>query len=150
LSPDATRHKYAFDVVPRPLEPLDEQAQVKRRNHGRNRHGRNHTRQVLCDGCACKPAKDKAIKRFTVRNIVDKSSLRDLTDACIIENYELPKFYIKIHYCVSCAVHRKIVRPRSKVTRSIRTNPRQAIADKFREQRDKPAAGGPGGAAPQK
>lgn len=119
--------------------------QVKRRNHGRNRHGRNHTRQVLCDGCACKPAKDKAIKRFTVRNIVDKSSLRDLSDACVIENYELPKFYIKLHYCVSCAVHRKIVRPRSKVTRSTRTNPRQAMMDRFKDQnRDKQGAGAGG------
>jgi small subunit ribosomal protein S26e len=120
--------------------------QVKRRNHGRNRHGRNHTRQVLCDGCAAKPAKDKAIKRFTVRNMVDKSSLRDLSDASIIENYELPKFYIKLHYCISCAVHRKIVRPRAKVERTNRANPRQAMMDKFREQNKDKQPGGPAGA----
>jgi small subunit ribosomal protein S26e len=83
-----------------------------------------------------------------VRNIVDKSSLRDLSDASIIENYELPKFYIKLHYCISCAVHRKIVRPRSKVTRSSRVNPRQAMMDKFREQnRDKNAVAAGSGTA---
>lgn len=118
---------------------------VKRRNHGRNRHGRNHTRQVVCDGCGCKPAKDKAIKRFTVRNIVDKSSLRDLIDACVIDDYELPKFYIKIHYCVSCAVHRKTVRPRARKVRAIRTNPRQAMMDKYRSS-EKGGAARPGGA----
>lgn len=127
---------------------------VKRRNHGRNRHGRNHTHQVVCDGCGCKPAKDKAIKRFTVRNIVDKSSLRDLVDACIIDAYVLPKFYIKLHYCVSCAVHRKTVRPRARTERSNRANPRQAMMEQFRQQGEKQqggmgaggAAGGPGGA----
>eukprot|EP00177_Eucheuma_denticulatum_P008850 GFKZ01016065.1.p1 GENE.GFKZ01016065.1~~GFKZ01016065.1.p1 ORF type:complete len:127 (-),score=14.00 GFKZ01016065.1:1110-1490(-) len=115
---------------------------VKRRNHGRNRYGRNHTHQVVCDGCGCKPAKDKAIKRFTVRNIVDKSSLRDLNDACIIEDYELPKFYIKLHYCVSCAVHRKTVRPRSRATRMIRANQRQVMMEKFRSQGGDKAGGG--------
>lgn len=116
---------------------------VKRRNHGRNRHGRNHTHQVVCDGCGCKPAKDKAIKRFTVRNIVDKSSLRDLNEACIIDEYELPKLYIKLHYCVSCAVHRKTVRPRARAMRAVRTNPRLAMMDKFRQQNDKNNAGAP-------
>lgn len=116
---------------------------VKRRNHGRNRHGRNHTRLVNCDGCGCKPPKDKAIKRFTVRNIVDKSSLRDLTDACVIDNYELPKLYNKTHYCVSCAVHRKTVRPRSKITRGERANPRALLMEKYRKQ----AAGGDAAAA---
>mmetsp|Transcript_11388 Transcript_11388/g.23051 ORF Transcript_11388/g.23051 Transcript_11388/m.23051 type:complete len:110 (-) Transcript_11388:1825-2154(-) len=107
---------------------------VKRRNHGRNRHGRSHTRLVDCDGCGCRPAKDKAIKRFTVRNIVDKSSLRDLSDACVIQNYELPKFYVKQHYCVSCAVHRKVVRPRNRETRRERTRP--ALMDKYRKRDD--------------
>lgn len=118
---------------------------VKRRNHGRNRYGRNHTRLVVCDGCSCKPAKDKAIKRFTVRNIVDKSSLRDLNDACIIDEYELPKIYIKLHYCVSCAVHRKTVRPRARKVRAVRTNPRQAMMERYRAQSgDKSSGARPG------
>eukprot|EP00183_Erythrolobus_madagascarensis_P001543 CAMPEP_0185851076 /NCGR_PEP_ID=MMETSP1354-20130828/5467_1 /TAXON_ID=708628 /ORGANISM="Erythrolobus madagascarensis, Strain CCMP3276" /LENGTH=110 /DNA_ID=CAMNT_0028551877 /DNA_START=1 /DNA_END=333 /DNA_ORIENTATION=+ len=104
---------------------------VKRRNHGRNRHGRNHTRLVNCDGCGCKPPKDKAIKRFTVRNIVDKSSLSDLQEACIIDKYELPKMYNKVQYCVSCAVHRKTVRPRSATDRKVRYQGRPAARDKY-------------------
>lgn len=115
---------------------------VKRRNHGRNRHGRNHTHQVVCDGCGCKPAKDKAIKRFTVRNIVDKSSLRDFTDACVIDEYVLPKLYNKLHYCVSCAVHRKTVRPRARAVRASRGNPKNPMMDKFHAQGGEKGAGG--------
>ena len=50
--------------------------------------------------------KDKAIKRFQVRNMVDASSLRDLKDACAYETYTLPKMYMNMSY-VSCAVHRR-------------------------------------------
>jgi len=37
--------------------------------------------------------------------------------------YTLPKFYIKIHYCISCAVHAHIVRVRSRVGRRSRAPP---------------------------
>merc|ERR1711991_687523 len=83
---------------------------VKRRNHGRNRHGRGHTTMVNCANCGCKPAKDKAIKRYIVRNLVDLSAQRDLQQASAYdpESYRLPKFYLKNYYCVSCAVHSRV------------------------------------------
>ena len=57
----------------------------KRRNGGRNRHGRGITRLVDCSHCMCKPAKDKAIGRFAVRNMVDTGALNDLKAACVYE-----------------------------------------------------------------
>jgi hypothetical protein len=62
----------------------------KRRNNGRSKHGRGMTASVLCNGCGCKPKKDKAVKRFIVKNMVDTSSLRDIREACIVENYQTP------------------------------------------------------------
>ena len=44
------------------------------------------------------------------RNIVDASSLRDIREASVYENYALPKLYIKQYYCVEAAVHQRIVR----------------------------------------
>ena len=69
--------------------------------------------------------KDKAIKRFIVRNIVDASAIRDLQDACAIENYALPKIYRKVDYSISAAIHSKIVRVRSVKNRRIREPPKR-------------------------
>eukprot|EP00940_MAST-03C_sp_MAST-3C-sp2_P002060 g2060.t1 len=99
---------------------------VKRRNHGRNRSNRGSVGKLLdCEGCGCRVAKDKAIKRFQVRNMVDGSSMRDIKEATALETYVMPKVYMKMAYCVGCAVHRRIVRGRSKEARKIRVIPRR-------------------------
>ena len=46
-------------------------------------------------GCGCNPPKDKAIKRMSVRNMVDSAALRDVREASAYENYQLPKFHMK-------------------------------------------------------
>ena len=64
---------------------------VKRRSHGRNKKGRGHVNRVRCASTGKAIPKDKAIKRFIVRNIVDASSMRDIRDASAFETYALPK-----------------------------------------------------------
>jgi small subunit ribosomal protein S26e len=96
---------------------------VKRRNHGRNKHGRGHTNRVRCVSTGKAIPKDKAIKRFVVRNMVDASSMRDIRESSVYENYTLPKLYIKMYYCIEAAVHQRIVRSRSRTERKNRAPP---------------------------
>mmetsp|Transcript_19519 Transcript_19519/g.26377 ORF Transcript_19519/g.26377 Transcript_19519/m.26377 type:complete len:143 (-) Transcript_19519:69-497(-) len=124
----------------------------KRRNGGRSgKKGRGKTRQVDCAHCNCKPAKDKAIKRFIVRNIVDSGAMNDLKASCAYDLYALPKWYMKTYYCISCAVHMRVVRVRNRQMRRNRQPPQR-----FRRRDDggkkpeapKPAPTAPVGAAP--
>jgi ribosomal protein S26 len=86
---------------------------VKRRNHGRSKHGRfahffpfrsvlltyfgrGHVNPIRCDNChRCTP-KDKAIKRFHVRNIVDSAAIKDLVESSCVEGERFPSVSLRI------------------------------------------------------
>ena len=83
-------------------------------------------KRVFCESSGALVPKDKAVKRFIVRNMVESAAIRDLQEACAYETYTLPKMYRKVHYSISAAIHSKVVRVRSREARRIREPPRRA------------------------
>ena len=95
---------------------------TKRRNHGRNKKNKGHCDKTNCTNCGRMVPKDKAIKRFQMRNMVDASSKRDIKESYAYDqnDFNMPKIYVKISYCISCAIHARIVRVRSGKDRKTR------------------------------
>ena len=68
--------------------------------------------RVRCESSGAMVPKDKAIKRFIVRNIVDASALRDMQEACVVdsESAELCRGW-KTHllcFFLLCVTHKHI------------------------------------------
>jgi small subunit ribosomal protein S26e len=82
--------------------------------------------------------KDKAVKRFMVKNMIETAAQRDLKEASVYEVYAVPKMYLKVEYCISCAVHAHMVRARNAAQRKIREPP-----PRFRAGDNKPNTGKP-------
>ncbi len=96
----------------------------KRRNNGRNKNNKGHADAVHCTNCCRLVPKDKAIKRFIIKNMVDASSKRDIEEMSAYtdkdEPYTMPKLFVKNQYCVACAIHARIVRVRSTENKKVR------------------------------
>lgn len=95
----------------------------KRRNNGRNKANKGNAINVNCNNCTRLVPKDKAIKRFIIKNLVDGSSKRDIEEASAYtgdEAHAMPKLFMKNQWCVACAIHARIVKVRTTEDKRIR------------------------------
>merc|ERR1711988_939852 len=108
----------------------------KRRNNGRSKNNRGAPGRVNCDNCNRIVPKDKAIKKFQVRDIIDAASKDDIGKASAYKGpTAVPKLMLKMYYCVSCAIHNRIVAVRSVTDRRKRDTGKRKFQRRPQEQK---------------
>lgn len=85
----------------------------KRKSRGRSKGGKGRSRFVQCSQCGSLLPRDKAKKVTIYKSLVDSSIEKELrAHGAIISKAKVQRWF-----CVSCAVHRGVIKVRSKARR---------------------------------
>ncbi|MEM3696245.1 MAG: 30S ribosomal protein S26e [Candidatus Bathyarchaeia archaeon] len=93
----------------------------KRKSRGRSKGGKGLSGAVQCAMCGQLVPRDKAKKVTTRRSIVDPQLAKELRQ----KGTYLSSWIDTKYYCISCAVHRGIVKVRAREERRSRLRPRR-------------------------
>jgi small subunit ribosomal protein S26e len=88
----------------------------KRKSRGRSKGHKGRSGMIQCDSCGSLVPRDKAKTVTKYSSLVDRSLSKELRD----QGAFIPRNKIEKHYCISCAVHRRVVKVRAKDKRHSR------------------------------
>ena len=94
---------------------------VKRKSRGRSKGGKGRSGYVQCSSCGELVPRDKAKKVSRRVSLVDRTIAKELRQ----KGAYLPSRTVTKYYCVSCAVHRGVVKVRAKGERRYRPRKRR-------------------------
>ena len=85
----------------------------KRKSSGRSKGGKGRSDRVQCTNCGNMVPRDKAKRSSRYVSLVDHMLAKELRN----QGAQIARQKVVNYYCVSCAVHFKVVRVRSKDSR---------------------------------
>lgn len=88
----------------------------KRKSGGRSKGRKGRSSFVQCVSCGARVPRDKAKKQTSYKSLVDYSLAKELRAS----GAYFSRTKVENHYCISCAVHRRLVKVRAKAQRSQR------------------------------
>lgn len=86
---------------------------LKRASRGRRKGNKGSSGRVQCDNCGQTVPKDKAKKVTTRVNLVDFQLAKELRE----QGAYIPTSNVLKTYCISCAIHSKVLKIRSEEDR---------------------------------
>ena len=93
----------------------------KRKSRGRTKGSKGKTSRVQCNFCGQSVPRDKAKKATRRVSFVDRTLGKELRQ----QGAYIPSQYQTKYYCISCAVHRGIVKVRAESERRSRNRRRR-------------------------